>query len=175
VFSGLDPRSKEEYVYVEAVAGGAGGGPEEDGLDGVQVHITNTANLPVECLEHAFPLVVERYEFVPDSGGPGEFRGGLGLRRDIRAVGHGAVFSAHGDRHRRPARGAEGGLPGRCGAYLVSPVLRVETPGGGGYGDPGARERERVLAELRDGLVSPAAARDVFGVSVDEDAEGPTV
>ncbi|HIE51133.1 MAG TPA: hydantoinase B/oxoprolinase family protein, partial [Armatimonadetes bacterium] len=169
VFAGVDPRTGQEYVYVEAIAGGAGGGPEEDGLDGVQVHVTNTSNLPVESLEHAYPLLVERYEFVPDSGGPGQFRGGMGLRRDIRVIDHEATFSAHGGRHLRPARGAVGGLPGRCGAYIVDPspageeaewrlpaktsgvrlapgtLLRVQTPGGGGYGSPAKRERRRLL------------------------------
>ena len=188
VFSGLDPRTGGEYVYVEAIAGGAGGGPAEDGLDGVQVHITNTSNLPVECLEHAFPLVVEGYEFIPDSAGAGELRGGLGLRRDLRVVEHEATFSAHGDRHRRPARGAAGGLPGACGAYLVNPgsereerlpskvsgvrlrpgdLLRIETPGGGGYGSPAKRERRRVRDELRDGVLSETAAEEVFGVSAE--------
>ena len=184
VFSGVDPRNGRDYVYVEAVAGGAGAGPDDDGLDGVQVHITNTSNLPVECLEHAFPLLVERYEFVSDSGGPGQLRGGLGLRRDIRVVDHEATFSAHGDRHSRPARGAAGGLPGACGAYLVNPegeseqrlppkvsdvrlapgaVLRVQTPGGGGYGPPRKRDRARVLDELVAGLISARTAREVYG------------
>jgi N-methylhydantoinase B len=186
VFSGVDPRSGREYVYVEAIAGGAGGGPEDDGLDGVQVHVTNTSNLPVECLEHAFPLLVERYQLVADSGGPGRFRGGLGLRRDIRVVDHPATFSAHGDRHTRPAQGAAGGLPGACGAYLMDPggeserrlppkvsgvrlapgaLLRVQTPGGGGCGPPTERDRARVLDELLCGLVSPKTAREVYQVS----------
>jgi N-methylhydantoinase B len=181
VFSGLDPRSGEEYVYVEAIAGGAGGGPDADGPDGVQVHITNTSNLPVEALERTFPLRVERYEFVPDSGGPGRFRGGLGLRRDIRVVGHEATFSAHGDRHRRPARGAAGGIYGARGQYLllesegqstrvlpaktsdvkVSPnaVVSVRTPGGGGHGPPQQRERDGLAADVEAGLVSVESAR----------------
>ncbi len=195
VFSGVDPRHGNEYVYVEAIAGGAGGGPNEDGLDGVQVHITNTSNLPIESLEHAFPLLVERCEFVPDSGGAGRFRGGLGLRRHLRVLDHEATFSAHGDRHRKPARGAAGGLPGAPGAYLVNPgsereqrlpskvsgvrvapgdVLAIQTPGGGGYGSPAERDPRRVLAELRDGLLSRAAAESLYGLSPEEQPEDPT-
>jgi N-methylhydantoinase B len=192
VFSGMDPRSGRDYVYVEAVAGGAGGGPHEDGLDGVQVHITNTSNLPVESLEHSFPLMVERYELIPGSGGPGRWRGGLGLRRDVRVLDHEATFSAHGDRHATPARGAAGGGRGGCGAYVVNPggdderrlppkvsgvrldpgdLVRVETPGGGGYGPPGDRGRERVLEDCRSGLVSPKQAREVYGVCVPDGSE----
>lgn len=191
VFSGTNPRDGKEYVYVEAVAGGAGGGPRSDGLDGVQVHITNTSNLPVEVLEHAFPLLVERYEFVPDSGGAGKLRGGMGLRRDIRVVDHEAVFSAHGDRHERPARGAAGGRSGGCGSYVVNPgcdserrlppkvsgvqlqpgaVLRVETPGGGGYGPPEQRERSRLAEDGRAGLVSRRQTEEVYGLPSTEDA-----
>lgn len=189
VFSGADPRSGDEYVYVEAIAGGAGGGPEVDGLDGVQVHITNTSNLPVECLEHAFPLLVERYEFAPDSGGSGRFRGGLGLRRDVRVLDHEAVFSAHGDRHERPPRGAGGGLPGACGGYVVQSgqgterrlpakvsgvrlpagaLVRVRTPGGGGYGAPREREPAGVAEDVRAGIVSPKAAKVDYGREAQE-------
>jgi N-methylhydantoinase B len=152
VFSGVDPRSGRDYVYVEAVAGGAGGGPDSDGMDGVQVHITNTSNLPVECLEHAFPLLVERYEFLPDSGGPGEFRGGLGLRRTIRVTGGEVTFSAHGDRHQFPARGAEGGLPGGLGAYLIAAEHGPARP-------PERRDPERLATDRRSGVVSSDRVR----------------
>ena len=195
VFSGVDPRSGREYVYVEAIAGGAGGGPEEDGLDGVQVHVTNTSNLPVESLEHAFPLLVERYEFLPDSGGAGQFRGGLGLRRDVRVIDHEATFSAHGDRHRKPSSGAAGGRPGACGAYLVNPgtarerrlpskvsgvilapgdLVRIQTPGGGGYGSPAMRDRQRLRHELGAGLISAGMAREAFRVVADRRYGEPT-
>lgn len=186
VFSGLDPLLNQEYVYVEAIAGGAGGGPQADGLDGVQVHITNTSNLPVEALERAFPLRVERYEFLSDSGGAGQFRGGMGLRRDIRVIGHEATFSAHGDRHRRPARGARGGLSGVRGAYLLiepegrpsrilpakvsnvkvrpNAIISVRTPGGGGYGPPQERGRATLVAEVEAGIVSAERARTEYGL-----------
>lgn len=183
VFSGTDPRTGDEYVYVEAIAGGAGGGPDADGLDGVQVHITNTSNLPVEVLEHAFPLMVERYELVQDSGGPGRFRGGLGLRRTIRLTRGSATFSAHGDRHQRPARGAQGGRPGGLGSYLVKhedgstrklppkvsgvqlapgTLVEVVTPGGGGWGAPEKRDPARVAEDLRRGIISPCCAEEAY-------------
>jgi len=147
--------SQEPFVYVEAVAGGGGGGPHADGDDGIQVHVTNTSNLPVEALELEYPLRVERYALADGSGGPGRWRGGRGLVRDVRVLADGVTFSSHGDRHRFPAPGAHGGEPGGLGGFWVNPgtegerrlasktsgvrlnagdLVRVRTPGGGGYG-----------------------------------------
>jgi N-methylhydantoinase B len=93
VFSGIDPRTQAQYVYLETLGGGFGGRATKDGTDGVQVHITNTSNLPVESIEMEYPLLVESYGLIEDSGGPGRFRGGMGLRRVIRAVGHDCTFN----------------------------------------------------------------------------------
>src|SRR5207249_4195622 len=76
------------YVYLETIGGGAGGAARADGLDGVQVHVTNTSNLPVECLETEYPLLVDEYALVEESGGAGRRRGGMGIRRAIEVVGH---------------------------------------------------------------------------------------
>jgi len=154
VFSGRDERG-EEFVYVEAVGGGGGARPGKDGLSGVQVHVTNTSNLPVEALEAEFPLRVEAYRFARGSGGRGRWNGGLGLVRDIRVLADGLVFSCHGDRHKMPPYGLRGGEPGRPGRFVLNPgapdkrvlpsktsgvvlrrgdLVRIVTPGGGGYG-----------------------------------------
>jgi N-methylhydantoinase B len=77
-------RSGDYYAYLETIGGGMGARPTKDGLDGVQTHMSNTSNLPVEALETEYPLRVERYELIPDSGGMGTYRGGLGLRREYR-------------------------------------------------------------------------------------------
>jgi N-methylhydantoinase B len=131
--------------------------------------MTNTLNTPIEVLETAYPLRVRRYELRTNSGGDGEFRGGLGLRRDVEVRGP-ATFSLLADRHRHGPYGLAGGAPGATGtAYLREPggdwerlppkttrelpagaVVSVHTPGGGGYGDPAerdpaARERDRRL------------------------------
>src|SRR5262249_42046859 len=87
-FSGVDPRTGRFYVYLETIGGGSGARATKDGLDGVHVHITNTSNLPVEALEAEYPLMVERYALVEDSGGSGTWRGALGIVREIRADGH---------------------------------------------------------------------------------------
>jgi len=174
----------DDFIYVEAVGGGGGARPHKDGLDGIQVHITNTSNLPVESLEIHYPLRVERYEFISDSGGAGRFRGGLGLRRDIRVLAEGVHLSAHGDRHRHAPWGLAGGHAGRPGAYIINPggpherrlpskcaaaslkrgdLLRIETPGGGGYGDPHKRDRQAVTADLSSGKISLTEARRSYG------------
>ena len=87
-FGGIDPKSHEYYVYMETFGGGSGARFNKDGLSCVQVHMTNTSNLPIESMEIEFPYMVEQYTLVPDSGGPGKFRGGLSMYKDIRVLGH---------------------------------------------------------------------------------------
>ena len=93
VFSGIDPRNDQAYLYLETLGGGMGARPGKDGKDGVQVHITNTSNLPVEAIEQEYPLRVEEYSLVADSGGAGQYRGGMGLRRVVTPVGHECIFN----------------------------------------------------------------------------------
>lgn len=170
VFFGNDPFRNRPYVYLETLGGGFGGRATKDGKDGVQVHITNTSNLPVEAIEMEYPLLVESYGLVEDSGGAGTYRGGLGLRRVIRPVGHVTVFNGMGERFQHRPWGIFGGGPGRVGRFalrdrqgreeplsdkpngiVVDPehAVVVETPGAGGYGPPAARE-PALLARDRD-------------------------
>jgi N-methylhydantoinase B len=123
VWSGTDPRSGQYYVYLETLAGGSGARATRDGLDAVQVHITNTSNLPVECLEMEYPLLVEEYALVPDSGGPGRHRGGLGLRRTIRVRRRRGDVPSTLDRAYRPW-----GLFGGREGGKASLVLNQGTP-----------------------------------------------
>ena len=157
VFSGVDPRTGRYYVYLETLAGGAGATAHADGLDGVQVHITNTSNLPVECLEIEYPLLVEEYALVDESGGPGKFRGGRGLRRTIEVLDHEAQFLGTLERAELPPWGLQGGGPGGCASLTLNPAtqaaqtlsskvwgyplkagdrVQVVTPGAGGWGLP---------------------------------------
>ncbi len=179
VFSGVDPGRGGYYVYLETIGGGAGGSAAGDGLDGVQVHITNTSNLPVECLEMEYPLVVDEYALVEDSGGAGAHRGGMGIRRTIEVLGHEASFLGSLDRARLAPWGLRGGKPGGRGAivlnpggpdekalpskvwgYRLAPGSRVSmlTPGAGGWGAPADRPRDKVVADVEDGIISPARA-----------------
>lgn len=176
VFFGHDPRRGRDYVYLETLGGGFGGRATKDGKDGVQVHITNTSNLPVEAIEMEYPLLVESYGFVGDSGGPGKFRGGMGLRRVVRPVGHSMVFSGQGERFVHQPWGIFGGGMGGTGCFRkltpageqplptkplnveVAPSegVVVETPGAGGYGKPS----ERAGDALRQDLVSGKFTRE---------------
>jgi N-methylhydantoinase B len=178
-FSGVNPRTGQFYVYLETLGGGFGARATKDGLDGVQVHVTNTSNLPVECLELEHPLVVERYELVDDSGGPGTWRGGMGIRRTIRVVGHEAQLSVSSTRRLSAPWGLFGGWEGGRAAIQVDegaevPVrgqcrlqpgqgVSVLTPGAGGYGPPGQRARELVRRDLREGKITERTAREVYG------------
>jgi N-methylhydantoinase B len=178
-FSGLNPRTGQFYVYLETIGGGSGARATKDGLDGVHVHITNTSNLPVEALEAEYPLVVERYALVEDSGGAGRWRGGLGLHRQIRAEGHECHAFIHGTRRLSAPWGLFGGREGgRCRFELspgVAPPVRAQgflgpgqsvaiiTPGAGGYGDPRERDHALVRRDLAEGVISEATAREVYG------------
>jgi N-methylhydantoinase B len=180
-FSGVDPRTGQFYVYLETIGGGSGARATRDGLDGVHVHITNTSNLPVEALEAEYPLVVERYALVEDSGGPGRWRGGLGLCRQIRAEDHECHAFVHGSRRLSAPWGLFGGHEGgRCRIAWspgVAPPVKAQaflgpgqsvtiiTPGAGGYGDPRERDPVLVRRDLADGTISGQVAREVYGVS----------
>jgi N-methylhydantoinase B len=197
-FGGTDPRSGTPYAFYETQGGGFGGRAGKDGLDGVHVHMSNTMNTPVEVLETAYPLRVRRYELRQDSGGAGEFRGGLGLRRDIQVRGHEARFSLLADRHQHRPYGLEGGDPGESGAAELTTAdgetvrlpqksthelppgatVSIRTPGAGGYGDSADRDPEAVRRDLRNEKVSAEAAMEAYGVEPltegDEAVESPT-
>jgi N-methylhydantoinase B len=167
---GIDPRSGRPYTLYETIGGGFGARPTADGVDGVHSHMTNTLNTPVESLELAYPLRVERYELIAGTGGRGRFRGGLGIRRDLTAVDHAATVSLLTDRRRSHPYGLAGGEPGSCGQNVLirhgqesllpakgtfsvaaGETVSVRTPGGDGYGDPAKRDPAQVERDRREG------------------------
>lgn len=187
--SGVDPRKGEYFVDYETFAGALGARSYRDGMDAVRVHASGAANLPVECLEQSFPFRLERYELLTDSGGAGTFRGGLALRRDYLCLVDDVRVALAGERQRVPAPGLAGGQAGATGAFVLNPgapeeqrlpsvvwdlalrrgdVLSIRTPGGGGWGDPRQRPREALLKDVGEGRVSVKAARDLYGVTIEE-------
>ncbi|QLG29464.1 hydantoinase B/oxoprolinase family protein [Halorarum halophilum] len=147
-FGGTDPRTDGPYAFYETQGGGFGGRATGDGMDGVHVHMSNTMNTPAEVLETAYPLRVERYAYRPDSGGAGEFRGGLGLRRDIRVRDHEARFSLLAERHESRPYGLAGGEPGGNGAaYLVDYAEQSSASSRTQSGDEDGEELEKLAAK----------------------------
>jgi len=153
---GIDARTGEPFTYYETAAGGMGARPGLDGISGVQTHMTNSLNTPIEALEYAYPFRVRRYAYRDGSGGHGKFRGGDGLIREIELLTD-AEVTLLADRRRFQPYGLKGGedgapgraciasaesgeeveLPGKCSRPVKrGDVLRIETPGGGGWGNP---------------------------------------
>jgi N-methylhydantoinase B len=140
------------FAYYETIAGGMGGRPGKDGADAIHTHMTNTLNTPVEALEYAYPLRVQRYEIRRPSGGAGRWRGGDGVRRDIELLADAQVtilsdrrvfapYGLAGGQPGQPGRnvlirdGEEQDLPGKTTfAAQAGDVVSVQTPGGGGWG-----------------------------------------
>ena len=162
------------FTYYETVGGGDGASPESDGMDGVQVGMTNTLNTPIEALETEYPLSVERYALRAGSGGDGRHRGGLGIERSV-TVETDAVVSLLTERRRHAPQGAAGGDPGAIGENLIDgdPVpakttvavdagttVTVRTPGGGGYGDPEERRAEDREWDRQDGKAGSDSGPD---------------
>jgi len=183
ILAGWDAARNRYFVDYENFAGGQGALPDRDGSDAMHVSMTNTSNLPIEAMEMEFPLRVERYELVPDSGGAGRYRGGLGVCRDIRIVGDGTVLATRSARQRFAAQGLDGGACGGLGSIVVDPdttaekrlpgtgseiplrrgsLLRVVTSGGGGQGAPSKRDAALVDDDVRGGKVSQAAAAEIY-------------
>ncbi len=195
LFGGIHPATGEPYAHYHFEASGWGGRSDGDG-NSAQNHIHgNCRNTPVEVFEARFPFRTLSYALVPDSGGPGRHRGGLGIRRDLEVLAPEVTVSAFMDRVDDGAWGLFGGRPGRPAALLVrraggdafrdfteafgtaSPskfagvtlragdVVRIESAGGGGFGDPRERDPALVAADVRSGLVTPAAATHDYSIA----------
>ena len=172
------------FVYLEFLVGSWGGGPHRDGMDACTGIIVNYSNTPVELLETEQPLLVERYAFVEDSGGPGEYRGGLALERHLRFLYDEGIVQVRSDRRAvqpyglsegargapsdvriRRARGGTEEMPSKFLTPLSrDDVIEIRLASGGGYGPAFERDPERVLADVREEKVSVAQAAEAYGV-----------
>jgi N-methylhydantoinase B len=168
-------------MLVETFGGGQGGLPGRDGTSAVHSHMSNTRNTPVEVLETTYPISIEEYSIVESSAGAGRWRGGFGIRRRYHLL-EPTTVTLSSDRRKHPPWGIAGGKPASCAnnyrlladgrrAELPSKVsfkakagerIVIETPGGGGYGDPSARSREAMERDLREGLVTSQEAEQLY-------------
>ena len=191
ILGGRNTYTGKGYVQYEIIAGGAGARAGKDGMSGITVNQSNAKIAPIEIIESEFPTRVTRFELIQDSGGAGEFRGGLGIRREYLNLAD-ARFSIRSMKHIIPPNGCAGGASGRPGSIWINPdtseakrlptryadyplragdIFRLDTPGGGGYGDPLARDAERVLADVREGAVSREAAEHGYGVVIGREGQ----
>jgi N-methylhydantoinase B len=172
-FGAWDPVRGRRFVGYELIHGGTGARAGRDGCEAMSSPY-NAANIPVEAVEAATPVIVERFELIPDSGGRGRHRGGLGVRRDVRILGESIKFTNLSERHRFRPFGVLGGEPGQLGRTVVNPgtpvereiggkasvdlsygdVVSFQLAGAGGYGDPAERDPRLVAEDLRLGLVT---------------------
>jgi len=185
-FGGTDYRTGERYVSYESTKGGFGARPMKDGINAVSSSISNMLNTPIEVLEMSFPLRVEEYALVPDSGGAGTWRGGVGVRRAWRVLERDAHCATCCERVMTPPFGLSGGLPGATasirlelpdgamrpvngkGAFIAPAGSRLvlQTPGSGGYGPPAGRDPAQLHEDLLDGYVTPEAAQRDYGMAM---------
>ncbi|MBV9355405.1 MAG: hydantoinase B/oxoprolinase family protein [Chloroflexi bacterium] len=176
---------------IQPLIGGSGGRPHEDGIDGVDSIWNFLRNVPTEAIENDMPsLLIRRYALRPDSGGPGRYRGGMGVVLEFLTTSPYTVVTSRAmDRYLFQPPGRLGGEPGATGYTTLNPdaprpenigkvdvlqlgpgdVLQIGTQGGGGFGDPLARPVEAVTEDVANGLVSRDGARVGYGVVLDED------
>ena len=190
---GINPQTNRLYNYVETYAGGQGAMHNQDGMDAVQCHMTNTRNAPVEALESAYPLVVESYGLIPDSDGPGAFRGGLGMFRKIKVLSRETTLTVSTDRSEIKPWGVFGGWAGGNSSCVITnqegrevklpyskmtrplkcgDVVTIYTPGAGGWGRPWERDPDKVLWDVTEGFISPQRAKEAYGVIVEDRGHG---
>lgn len=190
--AGEDPRfSNRSFIHIMPYSGGWGARATKDGVNGLMTIINGDCyNVPCEIIETKFPLRVERYALMDDSGGPGKYRGGLGIAIDYRILGEKAIISTGLSRYKVPPYGLFGGRPGRGTVTVIDPDTPAEKRlykaggvvvkrgslvshwcgGGGGYGPASERDRELARNDLVKGYVSPASLKKEYGLDPDSPA-----
>jgi N-methylhydantoinase B len=185
-FGGFDPRRKRRTVVYELVLSGTAARPDRDGCEALSSAF-NAANIPVESQEANQPVLIERFELMRDSAGAGRYRGGTGIRRDLRLLLEDGRLTNNTERQRFAPWGLFGGQPGRPGTTVVNPgtprerrvhskasdtfacgdVVSFQQPGAGGYGPPWERDPQAVLRDVLDDYVSIEGARRDYGVVIE--------
>jgi N-methylhydantoinase B len=183
IFGGMDRETGRRFIFYDYVMGGVGARTGKDGIDAMSP-VVSVENIPIEAQEARNPIIVERHELIPDSGGAGRCRGGLSVRKDVRILAHTAVLSNLTDRQVFRPYGLDGGSAGTLGEIVLNAgtagerklhsketvqlaygdVVSFRCSGSGGVGPPCARADAKVLQDVSEGLVTARAAREVYGV-----------
>jgi N-methylhydantoinase B len=181
--------NRTPFILVDMVNGSWGGRSSRDGIEGVTNPTQNLNTTPIEVIERELPIRIKTWGFVPDTEGPGKYRGGLALRREYEFLGDEAVLQVRSDRRDFPPYGLFGGGPGAPSQSVLNPggphernlsqtvtmdirrgdVLRHDLPGAGGFGSPVERDPAAVAADVRAGKVNRVRAREVYGVELAPD------
>lgn len=177
--AGIHPNTGRSFVQYEIFGGGSGARATGDGVSGTSINHSNTRIASVEIIESEFPVRCREFRLIPDSGGAGRYRGGLGFVREYEILAPEVQLSLRAGKHQKPPPGVDGGANGRPGACIVNPgtegakrlpsryaglrlargdVLRLETPGGGGFGDPRERDPKMVQQDIAEGFVTEGDA-----------------
>ncbi len=182
---GLDVDGKP-FILMEATWGGWGGRPFADGMDYNTVLFMNGGNIPCEVNEEAFPVLYNQYAYLPDTEGAGKYRGSVALVREYKLLADRVILQLRADRQRSAPYGLYGGEAGTPSEAIINPdtehrhigkitmemkqndVLRIITPGAGGWGDPLERDPGMVLRDVCDEKVSHRRALEAYGVVIDE-------
>jgi N-methylhydantoinase B len=186
----VDDREGRPFIAIDPMMGGQGARPFADGPTLIFLGNGDTPNTPVEVLETRYPLLVERYEFLPSVAGAGTYRGGMGLQRDVRVLEAGTYLQAALENTEDPlARGMDGGEDGAAscivawpgtgrettlreklsyfGPFAAGDVVSFRSGGGGGWGPARGRDPKQVACDVRDGLLSAEAAESTYGVALE--------
>ena len=185
------------FVFLEFLFGAWGGRPDKDGIDGNASIVVNFSNNPAEVIEAEYPLMIEEYGFMPDSGGAGQYRGGLAVVRQYQFTGEEAVLQIRSDRRKFLPYGLAGGKDGTPSMNILNPdselrsnelrstehrllpsktlltikrgdVLRHILAGAGGWGNPAKRDVQKILVDIRDEKITPEYAEREYGVKADK-------
>ena len=182
-------KDDDYFTFVETYGGGQGAMHDRDGDDGIQNHMTNTRNAPVEVIENNYPVLVSSYGLITDSGGPGRSRGGMGINRKLKILSREAKLTIGSDREKVRPWGLCGGKSGSPFSIRITgengkqtylgtktttrikegDTVDISTPGGGGWGDPLTRSIDKITRDINGGLVTPHCAEQEYGVVFKKD------
>lgn len=183
--SGIDDRTGRQFLQYDLIFGGLGALSYKDGCEAMSP-VMNCSNIPVEILESKNPILFHCLEFIPDSGGAGQYRGGCALRKDVEILNSHALVTLLGDRHRFQPYGVFGGKRGSLAQTILKhgneesalssketrrleqgDILSFRLSGAGGYGDPSGRDRRLIEEDIADGFITPEGAERDYGVKID--------